>query len=380
MLWRRRQRTGDLTAEGDRDEPAVADDPPRVGIDVRIEVVEDGRVVYSRPVLPVSALLAESEPEGDPAEDLRAGRELRPGGFVALDFETATSSRASACAVALAAMQDCRAAQVRRWLIRPPGNEYDGFNISIHGITPAQTAESPSFTEILPELLDWIAGRPVVAHYAPFDLSVLRHSVAQGDGEWPELTYYCTCALARREWPGRLSYRLPDLAEECGVALEHHEAGSDASAAGELAIAVCGATGEARLQEACKALGIVAGRLDRHSWSASVLAPIKLSALSPSTDTVPEDGAFSGRTVVFTGTLSCGLTRREAAQRVVDAGGAVATSISKKVDYLVLGIQDAYKLKDGEHSGKMIRAGELRAAGVPIELLDEEEWLRMLPG
>jgi DNA polymerase III subunit epsilon len=77
--------------------------------------------------------------------------------------------------------------------------------------------------------------------------------------------------------------------------------------------------------------------------------------------------------------LTCGWTRKEAAQQVVNAGGKVAGGISKKVDYLVLGMQDAFKVKDGEHSGKMLRAAELCADGCPIELLAEDDFLRMLP-
>ncbi len=55
-------------------------------------------------------------------------------------------------------------------------------------------------------------------------------------------------------------------------------------------------------------------------------------------------------------------------------------SVSKKVDYLVLGMQDATRLKDGSHSGKMLRAIELQRTGTPIELLSENDFLRMLPG
>jgi DNA polymerase-3 subunit epsilon len=299
---------------------------------------------------------------------------------VALDFETATHSRASACAVAVAAVDAGRVVDIERWLIRPPGNECDPFLVGIHGITPEQTAHCPSIDAVWPEVARWMRERPVVAHYAPFDLSVVRHSLAAAGRDWPDLTYYCTCALGRRAWPGRLSYRLPDLASECGLAFEHHEPGADAATAGELAVACCGATASGTLSQACAELGMLPGRLRAGSWTANGLAPVRLSDLTPSVEAIREGSAFADRTVVFTGTLSCGLTRREAAQLVVDTGGAVASSVSKKVDYLVLGIQDAYKLEDGEHSSKMIRAAELRASGVPIELLDEADFLRMLPG
>jgi DNA polymerase III subunit epsilon len=121
-------------------------------------------------------------------------------------------------------------------------------------------------------------------------------------------------------------------------------------------------------------------RLERPSaLSANGALPIRLADLTPTTDFIPEDSPFQSKIVVFTGTLTCGWTRKEAAQQIVDAGGKVAASISKKVNYLVLGMQDAFMVKDGEHSSKMLRAAELRAAGCSIELLAEDDFLRMLP-
>jgi DNA polymerase-3 subunit epsilon len=347
--------------------------------ETRLELVDDGRVVYSRPIFTIPSIPRSNEPLRDMSADLDAGRQLGAGGFVAIDFETATSSRDSACAVAVAAVQGGRVTGIGRWLIQPPENRYEPFNEALHGITPEMTADSPCMGDVWLEVLAWIRGRPLVAHYAPFDLSVLRHSLSATGAEWPELTYYCTCALARRAWPGRLSYRLPDLAAECGVTFQHHEPGADAATAGELAIACCGRSGTKTLEEVCGTFGMLAGRLTSTWWSANGALPVRLADLTPTAEVIPDDSAFSHRLVVFTGTLTCGLTRREAAQLVVNAGGTVANSISKKVNYLVLGIQDAYKLKDGEHSTKMLKAAELCAAGHPIELLDEANFLEMLP-
>ncbi|TMK99486.1 MAG: hypothetical protein E6G34_02790 [Actinobacteria bacterium] len=381
MLWRRKREAG---SDGLERESAAADHPetenrvsPR-NIEVRVGVVVDGPVVSSRPVLAIPSY-PPLEAVRNISADLDAGRQLGAGGFVALDFETATSSHDSACAVAVAAVEAGRVTRVGRWLIRPPGNTYQEFNIAIHGITPEMTANSQPMSKVWPAVLQSIDERPVVAHYAPFDLSVLRHSLWATASDWPELTYYCTCALARRAWPGRLSYRLPDLASECGLEFEHHEPGADAATAAELAIACCGVAGATTVEDASKAMGMLAGRLTATSWTPHGMPRPRLADLTPTIDTIPEDSDFNNRIVVFTGTLSCGLTRAEAAQLVVNAGGGVASGVSKKVHYLVLGMQDAYKVNDGEHSNKMLRAAELRTAGYPIELLAEDDFLRMLP-
>jgi DNA polymerase-3 subunit epsilon len=347
----------------------------------RIERMDElGQAIESHPLPRSAAPSLDVGSDADIIEGLRAGRALGAEGFVSIDFETATSSRASACAVAVGFVADGQVEDVRRWLIQPPENEYDGFNIALHGITPDMTQNSPTIDYVWPEIAALVGARPLVAHYAAFDMSVLRSALTARGSDWPNLSYTCTRALARRAWPGMVSYRLIDLADACGLTFEHHEPGADAATAAELAIACCGHAAERLLIDACRALGITVGELSSDGWTPSGVAQRRLSALSPTVDQVPEDSPFAEKTVVFTGTLTCGLSRAQAAQLVVNAGGHAMASVSKKVDYLVLGMQDATRLKDGSHSGKMLRAIELQRTGAPIELLSENDFLRMLPG
>ena len=48
--------------------------------------------------------------------------------FAAVDFETATPERSSACAVGIAVFDSGEVRQATSRLIKPPGNEYDWFN------------------------------------------------------------------------------------------------------------------------------------------------------------------------------------------------------------------------------------------------------------
>lgn len=350
-------------------------------LDARIELVDgDGHVVESHSIgAPTAPQPHYATPRLTLPDALSAGRSLGADGFVAIDFETATSSRASACAVAVAAVEGGQVTDIKRWLIQPPGNEYDGFNVSIHGITPAMTKDSPMMTAVWPEVLATVGDRPLVAHYAAFDMSVLRNALMAGGSEWPNLTYFCTCTLVKQGWPGMLSYRLVDLAGDCGLTFQHHEPGADAETAAQLAIACCGLASKQHLDDASNTLGVRSGRLSADGWTPSGAAPQRLSELSPTVDHIPVDSPFVDKTVVFTGTLTSGLTRKHAAQLVVDAGGHTMNSISKKIDYLVLGMQDARKVKDGSHSEKMLKAIDLKNAGAPIELLSEDDFFRMLP-
>lgn len=78
---------------------------------------------------------------------------------------------------------------------------------------------------------------------------------------------------------------------------------------------------------------------------------------------VAHGGVFSGKTVVFTGTLEH-MTRAEAKQRVESQGGRVASSVSARTDFLVVG---------GKPGSKAKKARELG-----VEVLLEDEFLARL--
>src|SRR5579863_1403026 len=71
-------------------------------------------------------------------------------------------------------------------------------------------------------------------------------------------------------------------------------------------------------------------------------------------------GKFAGKTFVLTGTLS-NLTREAATALIVEAGGKVSGSVSKKTDYVVAGESAGSKLSKAEQLGvKIIDENDLR--------------------
>ena len=65
--------------------------------------------------------------------------------FAAIDFETASGARVSACSLGIAVVEDGAIVARREWLIRPPSLYFSPLQHSVHGITPEMVADAPEF-------------------------------------------------------------------------------------------------------------------------------------------------------------------------------------------------------------------------------------------
>ena len=114
--------------------------------------------------------------------------------FVAIDFETATSARNSACSLGIVAVRDFQIADTFYSLIKPPALLFHPGNINIHHITPLDVQDAPTLDELWPQIEKYFTPHcPVLAHNAPFDVSVLRNSSTV---EIPNFPYADTLDLA----------------------------------------------------------------------------------------------------------------------------------------------------------------------------------------
>jgi DNA polymerase III subunit epsilon len=151
---------------------------------------------------------------------------IDPVTFTAIDFETAQGKRYSICQVGLVRVENGKIVNTFECLVRPPDNFYLGRNIEIHGISPEDTANVPTFDKVWPKIQSYIIGQNVVAHNIEFDAGCLRATLAYYDLPLPLYREHCTLKI----FGGK-------LADNCGyydIELNHHDALSDAKACAEL--------------------------------------------------------------------------------------------------------------------------------------------------
>ena len=299
--------------------------------------------------------------------------------FCAIDFETANAFRGSPCAVGLVRVRDGVAEARATFLMRPPSgyDDFDPFNVELHGITATMVRGEPRFAARLPEILAFAQGLPLVAHNAAFDLGVIRDACEASGLAWPHATYVCTLVLARRTWD-LLSYSLPWVADAAGLALNHHhDPAEDAWAAAWILEAAARLKAASSIEALLAATHCVLGSLTANGWHGCTHT---LEGMHPPSANPDADPAhpFYGRQMVFTGARSS-MVRARAWELVAEKGGQAAEGVTRHTNILVVGYQDARTLRPGESlSAKARKAADLRAAGQPIELMPEVDFLQLL--
>ncbi|MCP4501978.1 MAG: 3'-5' exonuclease [Deltaproteobacteria bacterium] len=161
-----------------------------------------------------------------------------PPSFVAIDFETASNDRGSACALAALRIEGGRVTSRFETLIRPPRLFVDPHHTRIHGLRAVDLKDAPRFDRLWPRLAAMFSGVDfIVAHNAAFDRSVLEACCRQAAIAPPAQSYLCTVQLARQTFD-LPAYKLNIVASHLRIPLQHHDAGSDAKACARIALEV----------------------------------------------------------------------------------------------------------------------------------------------
>lgn len=280
------------------------------------------------------------------------------GRFVAVDVETANDNLDSVCQVGIATFEDGALGPCWTSLVNP--NDYfESRFVDMHGITPERVAMAPTAEDVATEVCR-LLDAPMVVSHTSFTQLALEGAVLHLR-EFPDVPWYHGAILVRQGWPEYKvkGYGLAAIADVIGIDVRRYDAMSEAIATGKVLLAACERAGIASVEEC----------IPRCS---NRLPPHRFDSVGP----LVERCDLVGEHVVFTGTI--GLVRRDAAALAELAGCVVLDGVTKKTTLLVVGNQDLVQVGGDGKSSKHRKAEQLAAAGQPLRIIKESDFLRLV--
>lgn len=303
--------------------------------------------------------------------------------FVAVDFETATANKASACQVGIVVVKEGQIVKRISRLIQPPRNRYSPKNVSVHHITPEKTRNSPTFDTVWDEIGEYFDRNFIVAHNISFDLSVLRKSLEEYDIPCPIfMGTACTCTITGGS-------RLDQACEEYDIPLtEHHDALCDAEACAQLFLKYLdgeidpdsdsdsdfyfdsdsGSDSDPDLDRELKRLMRDLREQNERTEPIYYHEPIRGDLLKKDLTGANPDNPFYDKKVVITGVFS--IDRKELAAKLKSMGADIDGSVTKRTDFVIIGEDAGPK--------KLEKIESLNADGCSIKKVYEPELLCIL--
>ena len=278
--------------------------------------------------------------------------------FVAIDVETANPDLSSICQIGIVVFEGGAIASEWQQVVNPE-DEFDPWNVSIHGITEATVIDAPTLPGVISDIRSFLSNMIVVCHTGFDRVAVTRATTKYGLSEIP-CTWLDSAKIVRRAWPtfAYKGYGLANVAQTLGIVFDHHVAKEDARAAGEIVLRAIDDTG-----------------ISIDDWLQRVNQPILANTTEPAPECNPS-GPLFGEIIVFTGSLS--IPRRLATKMAADGGCLVSESVNSSTTLLIVGDQDIRRLAGHEKSSKHRKAESLMLKGQPLRILTESDFCQLL--
>jgi DNA polymerase-3 subunit epsilon len=264
--------------------------------------------------------------------------------FVVIDVETSCSRVSSICQIGIVGFRGGVEIFEYETLV-DPRDEFHSFNTRIHGIAAEHVVGQPCFGDISAIVEGHLGGRTTVAH-SFFDKGALAAACRVHSRPMIETTWLDSVRVAKRAWPELPSHRLNVLSKYLGIKHRHHDALSDARAAGLVIVKAIEHTG-----------------LTLADW----MVPVARRKAGPSPKPASE-GPLTGERVAILGEPRDG----RLAHKIAALGGRVVSAVGTTTTILVIIGEKPYGYGVRYDAGYR-RAEELRQTGQAIKILAERE-------
>ncbi|MDY5628071.1 3'-5' exonuclease [Limosilactobacillus coleohominis] len=157
--------------------------------------------------------------------------------FIAMDFETASPKRFSACSLSLVVVRHNQIVDEFYSLINPQ-TPFSWRNTQIHGIHESDVVNAPTFPDIWQHINPFFApDKLVIAHNATFDNSVLKNTLQHYQITLPAYQTLDTLRTSQKLFPNLPNHKLNTVADALNIELNHHHnALDDAQACADILI------------------------------------------------------------------------------------------------------------------------------------------------
>jgi len=244
-----------------------------------------------------------------------------------------------------------------------PCEPIDRFTTELTGITNAMLTNAPLIETVLPTLLDFIGDNVVVGHNVHFDINFLYDCCMELMNKPFTNDLIDTMRIARNGFKDIQRYTLSDLAEHFEVERKVlHRALEDCRCVLEI--------------YSCMYVYLRTFNIDLSAQAKVRANWVSAKDITTATTVFDEDHPLYGKVCVFTGTLDK-MQRADAMQAVADVGGICANNVTKKTNFLVLGVADYSITKDGK-SSKHKKAEQYKLSGQDIEIVSENVFYDMI--
>ncbi|MCY1714842.1 exonuclease domain-containing protein [Caproiciproducens galactitolivorans] len=295
--------------------------------------------------------------------------------FLAIDFETANLNQ-SPCSLGLTIVEKDNVIDCKSFLINPK-EPFATSCTKINGITPKDVVDSPEFPAVWENIKPLFMKYPIVAHNISFDYDVLKKALLKYNLQIPKMKLYCTFQLARKNYPEIQHFNLPALCEYFDISLENHHACECDSLACALLLIKMSQSPTFELTQYIPNSSKNTSQQRRNAFKSLFKEPEYDEAQVEYDDMWTL--TFDQRSFVITGDIE-GYSRDDLIKLIEDRGGTCKTSVSKKVDYLIVGMQNTKVVKDkaDAKSEKIMKAEKLRDEGFPIKIISDEDFMQIL--
>ena len=236
-----------------------------------------------------------------------------------------------------------------------PKQEISSFIENLTGITNEMVKDAPKIKDILPKFKEFISDNYILGYNVNFDINFLYDAFlkkinVEFKNNYIDVLRIARLVIEKNEVPNR---KLKNMAEYFKIDIEKiHRTQYDCILTFQIFL---------KLQEVInQKYGSLESFIEERRKAKYKYIDIK--NITPDTENIDEDNSCYDNEFVFTGTLEK-MNRKDAMQLVVNLGGKLGNSVTKKTNFLVMGELDYSRTITNEKSSKIIKAEELKLKG-----------------